>query len=514
MNARVIPIYPADQGPEIPPQDDGPTLRTPPHSEEAEQSVLGALMIDNAVHADVAEHITHASFYRHAHRVIYTAICDVIGSGQSADVVSVFVRLQETNLVADAGGLAYLNALCTCVPGASNAGNYAAIVAQRHAERMLIAGLDEASTIAWQGAEPFDDRLARIAEVVRRVEVSRKGPAAHRVPLLSLGDLQKAAESVEWLVKRVIPADSIGMLFGGSGTFKTYLALDFALHVCHGLPWMGRKTRQGAVIYIAAEGGAGLWTRIQAWHKARGLDWKKAPLHVVPVPLDLTADAWRVVDAAQLAGVTPQAVVVDTLSQTYSGEENSANEMAAYFRTLGMRFRALWRCAVVLIHHSGHAATERPRGSSAIRSNIDFLLGAFRDEKEMLATLTNIKQKDGELFEDATFQLTPYQLGHDADGDAITQLAARHLSSSDEVTQAMEGEGKAGRGGKNQLLLRLLSNGMREQELRKAFYEDCDLDNAEARRQAYHRAKAWAMKAGFFEVAQGVVLVTKTWSKA
>ena len=56
-------------------------------------------------------------------------------------------------------------------------------------------------------------------------------------------------------------------------------------------------------------------------------------------------------------------VVVDTLSQTYSGEENSANEMAAYLREIGLRFRQLWQCAVLLIHHSGHQATERPCGS-------------------------------------------------------------------------------------------------------------------------------------------------------
>lgn len=207
--------------------------------------------------------------------------------------------------------------------------------------------------------------------------------------------------------------------------------------------------------------------------------------------------------------MTPALVVVDTLSQTYSGEENSANEMAAYLRALGLRFRALWHCAVMLIHHSGHAATERPRGSSAIRANIDFLLGAFRDESEMMATLTCIKQKDGEIFADATFQLHVEQLGEDRDGEAVTQLAARHLNSAEDIAQAMAGEKKAGRGGMNALLLRLLQSGQRESELRAVFYEECGLDKVEARRQAYHRAKAWATKAGFMEVTDGTVIVTK-----
>lgn len=73
----------------------------------------------------------------------------------------------------------------------------------------------------------------------------------------------------------------------------------------------------------------------------------------------------------------------------------------------------------------------------------------------------------------------------------------------------MEDEAKAGRGGRNHLLLTLLQNGMREAELRKAFYEDVGLDDLESRKKAYQRAKAWAVKAGFIEVAAGVVITLK-----
>jgi KaiC/GvpD/RAD55 family RecA-like ATPase len=488
----------------------GASLRVPPHSLEAEQSVLGALLQDPGCWPLVSDLVTEASFYVHAHRLVFTAVAELLAERQPVDVVTVFERLQARQQDEHAGGLKHLMALSMSVPSSRNARRYAEIVAERALDRTLIAALDEASTIAWKGEGELDDRLDRLAEVVRRVDQQRKGPVAHRVPLLALDALRESAEAVSWLCKRVIPADSVGMLFGGSGTFKTYLALDLALHVCHGLPWMGRKTRKGPAIYVAAEGGAGLWARIQAWHQARGLDWRTADLRVVPVALDLGADAWRVVDAAQAAGVTPALVVVDTLSQTYAGEENSANEMAAYLRALGTRFRALWRCAVMVVHHSGHSATERPRGSSAIRANLDFLLGAFRDEAEMLVTLTCVKQKDGELFDDAIFSLRVQDLGEDDDGDRITQLAARHLSTGEEVERAMSRERGAGRGGKNQMLLSLLQNGMRVEELRKAFFEDCiELATAEAKRQAFHRAKGWAINAGFMEIAEGVVIIKK-----
>jgi len=369
-----------------------------------------------------------------------------------------------------------------------------------------VAALAEAARIGSDNKLTLASRQECVAETLRRAEPQNNSVAGRRVPLMSLAALEDASAAIRWLVKHVVPADSVGMLFGGSGTFKSFIALDAALHVAHGLQWMGRKTTKGPVIYIAAEGGAGLWSRIKAWHRQRGLRPSDAQVYVVPAAVDLTQDAWRVVEAAQLQGVAPVMVVVDTLSQTYAGEENSANEMAAYLRELGARFRQLWACTVLLIHHSGHQATERPRGSSAIRSNIDFLLGAFRDEKEMLATVSCIKQKDGELFDDACFRLTVEQLGFDEDNDAVTSLVARHLSSAEEVEQAKLAEQAAGRGGRNTALLQLVSNGMDERSLRKAFYELLEGLDAEAKKKAYFRARAAAVDAKQIEVVQGLVI--------
>ena len=164
------------------------------------------------------------------------------------------------------------------------------------------------------------------------------------------------------------------------------------------------------------------------------------------------------------------------------------------------------RCSVLVVHHSGHQATERPRGSSAIRGNVDYLLGVFREEKEMLATVTCVKQKDGEVMADATFSLTVQDLGLDADNDKITSLVARHLSTAEEVEQARLTEQAAGRGGRNMALMGLVQNGMEERNLRKAFYELLEGLDAEAKKKAYYRAKQAAVDAGYMEVAQGIVM--------
>jgi len=511
VNLSVLPRKPAQQAeaphhqPRAEDAADAPG-REPPRSEEAEQHVLGALLQDNACMAVVATYVTGASFYAHANRLVFEAVAELLQAGKPADVVAVFEVLRSRGKDGDAGGLAYINALQQCVPSSRNAKHHAEIVAEKAAERVLIARLDDAQTIAWDTAAPLDDRLERISAMLHSAEQHRKAPAGRRVPMLNLQALREASQAVRWLCKRVVPADSIGMMFGGSGTFKSFIALDFALHVAHGLPWMGRRTQQAPVLFIAAEGGSGLWPRIEAWHKLRNLKWRSAPVQVVPVALDLQQDAWRVVDAAQLAGVQPGLVVVDTLSQTYAGEENSANEMAAYLRELGARFRQLWQCTVLLIHHSGHKETERPRGSSAIRANIDFLLGVFRDEKEMLATVSCVKQKDGELFEDAVFQLIRSELGHDEDGDEISSLVARHLSTAEEREQAQRAEADAGRGGRNHMFTRLIHSGMPEHELRKAFYEDLGDMETDSKKKAYQRCRKWAIETGLIDIAEHIVI--------
>lgn len=335
---------------------------------------------------------------------------------------------------------------------------------------------------------------------------SGPGTATSAVPMLTLAELREQSKNVSWLVKHVVPAESIGITFGGSGTFKSFIALDLAMHVAHGLPWLGKKTRKGTVLIIAAEGGAGLWRRIVAWHRQHRLQWTSIAVHVVPVAIDLCTDATRVAEMAAKLGIKPDLVVIDTMSQTFSGEENSAAEVSKYLREIGLWFRNAWQAAVMVVHHTGHKETERARGSSAIRANVDFMFSVFRDEKEMLATFEFVKQKDGELLDPHTFQLRVIDLATDEDGDPITSLVASAMSSTGDVLDAMQHEAQRGRGGRHQLFLELAQNGVEEKRLRTMFYEAIDEGEAEMKRKAYYRARAWAIKAGLVEIAQGVVI--------
>lgn len=471
-----------------------------PWSNECEQGLLGGVLHDNGAYARVSDLVSEASFFQYSHRLIFQTMGALLSQGSAVDVNLLAAALRAREPEDEKwGGPAYLEALAGCVASATQARKYAEVIAEQAGARALIAGMKDATEIAWDSATPLADRLDRIASVLQTVEKQRTSLAQRGVPLLGLPQLRETAQAVRWLVKGVMPSDSIGIMFGGSGTFKSFIALDAALHVAHGLPWMGRKTVQGPVLYIAAEGGAGLWRRIDAWHRARNLRWEDIKLYVVPVAVDLLQDAWRVVDAAQMLGVLPAMVVVDTLSQTFAGEENSAPEISAYLRELGTRFRALWQCAVMVIHHSGHQATERPRGSSAIRANVDFMFGVHRDANEMLATLGCVKQKDGDCFDDQAFSMTVQGLGWDEDGDAVSSLVAARLEGTQAVLDAMKGEAaRTGKKGRNGTLLDILNakDGCMESEVRKAFADAIDAGTPEATRQAYKRSMDWAKKCG------------------
>jgi hypothetical protein len=236
--------------------------------------------------------------------------------------------------------------------------------------------------------------------------------------------LGESTKNIKWLVKNLIPADSMGMIFGASGTFKSFLALDLCLSVANGKAWTNRKTDFGAVGYMAAEGGAGIYKRIVAWQ-----DGIPPPdnFHVCTVPLLLSAKEEIAALRQSIIALPeiPKLIVIDTLSQTFAGDENSSSDIASYLRMINSEIREPFGATVLVIHHSGHSASERPRGSSAITANVDFLLGCFRSDPEALnARLEVTKQKDGDKVKGLYFDLERRVIGKDEENEEISSLVA------------------------------------------------------------------------------------------
>jgi len=452
----------------------------------AEQALVGALMQEPQHLAIVRQTVLVEMFEDSACRTIYQGILDAHEVGDEVNALTVAERLERGDRLDAAGGFEHVVELMhsASVAGVHSAARLVAQAGQRRQLGRIAERMAEAASKP--GAKPHE--LA--ASVISVLQGIAHPPAEHAGLLLSVEELHARHQAQRWAVKGVIPEDAIGMFFGASGTFKSFVALDYALHRCYGLPWLGRRTAQGVPVYIAAEGGAGLMRRIEAWHRTRNMDWRRCPMRVVIVPLALLTQAAQLREAVAALKVKPSDIVVDTMSQTFSGEENSAQDVSAYLRVLNAELREPFGATVIVVHHTGHSATERPRGSSTLVANADFLFGVHRDEKEMLATVECTKQKDGDRYQPVTFALQTVNLGEDSDGDPVTSLVARHTASVEEILATAVRTG--GSGGLARLV-EAIGTGGAEDQVRKRFYELMPDADTDARRQAYHRAKTRAM---------------------
>ena len=277
-----------------------------------------------------------------------------------------------------------------------------------------------------------DKFVPQVKPAVEQTEQTERGL------LLSISQLRVITANVRWLVKNLIPSSSLGMLFGASGTFKSFIGLSLGLHIAHAMSWAKRKTNAGRVVFVAAEGGAGIYRRVAAWHQALQLpETDNFSICITPLLLTLEQQIVQLRDAIKALPTPPVLIVVDTMSATFAGDENAATDIADYLRMLNTHLRAEFNCTVLVIHHTGHSASERPRGSSAIIAGLDFVLGCFRPNPDANSALLEVvKQKDGDKLAAQHFELERQVLGKDEDGDEISSLVAHHQDLLDMIRAA------------------------------------------------------------------------------
>lgn len=236
-------------------------------------------------------------------------------------------------------------------------------------------------------------------------------------------------EPPRWRVKGVLPDAELALVIGQSGAGKSFIALDLAFAIAQGMPWRGRRVRQGVVAYVAAEGAGGFRNRLQAYQQHFGLEGA-LPFHVLgAAPNLLQKDDVRDLIAAVRALGPVDVLFLDTFAQmTAGGDENSAEDMG---RALG-HCKALHRACgatVVPVHHLGKDVTKGARGWSGMHAAADAVLEVSRGEGAERAVRVS-KQKDGEDGEVLPFRLEGVTIGTDADGDEITSCVVRHVEEA------------------------------------------------------------------------------------
>jgi replicative DNA helicase len=160
----VFPLEDADVSPPFSEDRQVAQLRVPPHSIEAESSVLGGLLLDNGAWDRVGDLVQDSDYYRHEHQLIHGAIAQLINANKPADVITVFEHLQTLGRAEEIGGLAYLNSLAQYVPSAANIRRYAEIVRERAILRKLITVSDDIATRAFNPKGTTVDKILDEAE--------------------------------------------------------------------------------------------------------------------------------------------------------------------------------------------------------------------------------------------------------------------------------------------------------------------------------------------------------------
>lgn len=400
-------------------------LRIPPHSVEAESSVLGGLLLDNGAWDRVGDLLTDNDFYRYEHKLIYSGIGALINASKPADVITVYEHLQNQGKADDIGGLGYLNSLAQYVPSASNIRRYAEIVRERSILRKLVSASDEIATNAFnpQGKavdkilDEAEQKIFNIGEEGSRMKQGFQGMDSLVVELLDR--VQEMADNpnditgvptgfhdLDRMTSGFQAGDMI-VLAARPSMGKTALAINIAEHVAlnEGLPVAVFSMEMGASqLAVRIVGSIG---RIDQGHLRTGKltddEWprlteaieklRNISLHIDETPgltvSELRANARRL---ARQCGGKLGLIVIDYLQlmsvSSGMGDENRATAVGEISRGLKMLAKELG-CPVIALSQLSRGVESRTdkrpmmsdlRESGAIEQDADVIMFIYRDD--------------------------------------------------------------------------------------------------------------------------------------
>jgi len=239
-------------------------------------------------------------------------------------------------------------------------------------------------------------------------------------PVLSIADLY-AMPPAQWLIDGVIAQKELTVLYAPPGEGKTFLALDFALHVAAGRDWNDHTVKGGRVLYIAGEGVSGLPARVKAWHAHNSCDPVES-FFILPQTVEMVDDEamFRLTNTIREMGEF-DLIVIDTVARALAGaEENSATEMGKFIAACG-RLQTDHNASVLGIHHSGKDVAKGMRGSSSLLGAVNTSMSCKRVDDNQIK-LTFEKQKDIEIAEPINLDMVQVNVGDGAIGEASVAL--------------------------------------------------------------------------------------------
>ncbi len=412
------------------------TLKLPPQNIEAEESVLGALMIDKDAIVKIVDNLTAVDFYKPAHGKIYEAIIKLYEAHQPIDILSITSKLKEMELLSEIGGSTYLTELVNAVPTASHIGHYAKIVREKKILRDLVSAGAEITESAFNPDEDID----RVLDVIeqRIFAISQRSTTQRFVPVKD--ELQSAYDRIEKLHRgegalRGVPTGFPGLdnilsglqksdliILGARPSLgKTSLALDIArhaavkLHQAVGFFSLEMSREQVVDRLISAEASVPLW-RLRTGRLTEETDFEliqhsldtlsRAPMFIDDTPspniLQMRSMARRLQVDHGLS-----LIVIDYLQliQPRTNSDNMVQQITEISRGLKGLAREL-NVPVLAVSQLSRAVDQREvkiprlsdlRESGSIEQDADVVVFIYRKDRDKLVGVSTEEQSMAEI---------------------------------------------------------------------------------------------------------------------
>lgn len=370
----------------------------PVENPEAERAVIAALARNPDGTEILRLGITADLFATPAAREAFVGIVALRADGIEPDPATL------SNALSLAARIEYETSLSEHA-SAANLPVYVKLLKDCHRERQTQAARARLVKAAAAGAP--DHELQAIVESIRLAS----GTDETQPPrFLWAEDFCQNAALEDDLIDGYFPAGSVGVIFGDSQAYKSFLLIDIAGHIAVGKPWRGKSVRQGKVLFIAGEGGNGLRIRVKAWFERHGEPLRNFAISIVPLELCDPKNADLLIyDIKQFIGNESfSLIVLDTLNTHFGpGDENTTADMSR-FRGAALRLGQATGATVGISHHCGLQDKARGRGSISLHNGIDW---EFKLERSGdYTTLSNTKVKDGEAPPPLSWKLVPQRL--------------------------------------------------------------------------------------------------------
>lgn len=230
-----------------------------------------------------------------------------------------------------------------------------------------------------------------------------------------------------YLIDNFLPDDGLSIIYGDPGAGKSFIALDIALRLAHGMDWHGVTAKPIGVLYVAGEAQKGVANRIKGWRRQHDLMDVHAPFVLLPIAVQLLdpkqrQKLLRTIDAAvKMAGFPIGLVIIDTVSRALAGaDENGQDSMGMFVSACDDTKRYIGG-ALLGVHHTGKDKEKGMRGSSVLLGACDAIFKVTKDEDD-LATIENEKQKDAEEAAQIYLKLAEFVWSNGALGKELKTL--------------------------------------------------------------------------------------------